>query len=360
MRVIVLTDSFGGGGAERVASLLINGLAADTSNEVHVCVFIDSPNYKIDMSQVHFHLLSPRQFPYVLNVIVRIKNLVTTIKAVKPDVIYSFGPIMASYVLLATKMSGLRRKIKIVSSERNDPRREPVSDVKKIVRDFCYRRSDVIVCQTQMAIDLLKERNIDTRFVIIPNPISPNLPLWEGLNSKDIISAARLTEQKNLPLMINAFERIYREFSDFRLTIYGEGELRDYLQSYIDRKGLSSVIKLPGFAKDIHQKMSKAYMYVSSSDYEGISNSMLEALGIGLPCVCTDCPVGGARMYIKNGDSGILTKVGSEYDLYEGIKTFISDRGKLLKCSKNSQMLKDELTLQAITYQWVHVAQSLL
>lgn len=355
MKIMLLTDSFGGGGAERVASLLINGLASDPENKVHVCVFIDTPNYRIDMSHIQFHLLSPRQYPYFLNILNRMKNLILTIKRVRPDVIYSFGPIMASYVILAVKLSGLRRNIKIIASERNDPRREPVSDVKKIVRDYCYNQSDVIVCQTQMAIDLLKERKVNSQFVIIPNPISPNLPSWEGQNSKEIITAARLTEQKNLTMLIDAFNKIHHKFPEYRLTIYGEGEQRSFLQSYVMKKGLETVVCLPGFAKDIHQKMAHAYMYVSSSDYEGISNSMLEALGIGLPCICTDCPVGGARMYIENRISGILTQVGDLNGLYDSMCELIQNKELVNMISEKSREVKDVLNVQKITQKWVNL-----
>lgn len=355
MKIMLLTDSFGGGGAERVASLLINGLASNPENKVHVCVFIDTPNYRIDMSHIQFHLLSPRQYPYFLNILNRMKNLILTIKRVRPDVIYSFGPIMASYVILAVKLSGLRRNIKIIASERNDPRREPVSDVKKIVRDYCYNQSDVIVCQTQMAIDLLKERKVNSQFVIIPNPISPNLPSWEGQNSKEIITAARLTEQKNLTMLIDAFNKIHHKFPEYRLTIYGEGEQRSFLQSYVMKKGLETVVCLPGFAKDIHQKMAHAYMYVSSSDYEGISNSMLEALGIGLPCICTDCPVGGARMYIENRISGILTQVGDLNGLYDSMCELIQNKELVNMISEKSREVKDVLNVQKITQKWVNL-----
>jgi glycosyltransferase involved in cell wall biosynthesis len=351
MKAIVLTDHFGEGGAERVASLLIKGLA-DVGHEVHVCVFIDSNKYGVEMNRVVFHLLSPRQYPYMFNVLNRIKNLVKVIRDVRPNVIYSFGPIMASYVTIAVTLSGLRNHIKIVSSERNDPRKEPVSDIKKRIRDFCYKRSDIIVCQTLMAVNLLKGRGINTKFVIIPNPISPNLPTWDGLESKEIITAARLTEQKNLPLLINAFERIHQEFPSFRLTIYGEGELRPVLQNLIDQKKLASVITLPGFAENIHLIMSQSFMYVSSSDYEGISNSMLEALGIGLPCVCTDCPVGGAAMYIKDGVSGILTKTGDEEGLYLSMKRLISNPSIAISMSKESVKIREELTLDSIIDKW--------
>lgn len=353
MKIMLLTDSFGGGGAERVASLLINGLASNPENKVHVCVFIDTPNYRIDMSHIQFHLLSPRQYPYFLNILNRMKNLILTIKRVRPDVIYSFGPIMASYVILAVKLSGLRRNIKIIASERNDPRREPVSDVKKIVRDYCYNQSDVIVCQTQMAIDLLKERKVNSQFVIIPNPISSDLPNWIGKNSKEIITAARLTEQKNLPMLINAFEKIHQEFPEYRLVIYGDGELREQLQSYIEKKGMVNTVRMPGFAKDIHQIMANAFMYVSSSDYEGISNSMLEALGIGLPCVCTDCPVGGAAMYIEEGKSGLLTKVGDEYGLYQKMRQLITDSELSMRLSRESIKIRESLKLSVITKQWI-------
>lgn len=354
MKTIVLTDHFGEGGAERVASLIIKGLA-DAGHEVHVCVFIDSNNYNLDLSKIDFHLLSTHNYSHGLNILIRMKNLVKTIKEIKPDVIYSFGPSMASYVVIASSLCGLKKKIKVISSERNDPRKEPASKWMKPIRDFCYRRSDVVVCQTQMAVDLLKSRNIDTKFVIIPNPISPNLPSWEGMDSKEIITACRLTEQKNLPMLIRAFARLKKEFPDYHLSIYGEGHLRQTLQTYINKMGLNESISMPGFAKNIHRIMATSYMYVSSSDYEGISNSMLEALGVGLPCVCTDCPVGGAAMYIENGKSGILTKVGDEDELYDGMKKFIIDKEMVANVSKRSVEIRDRLSYEIITKNWIEL-----
>lgn len=354
MKTIVLTDHFGEGGAERVASLIIKGLA-DAGHEVHVCVFVDSNNYYLDLSKINFHLLSTHNYSHALNILIRMRNLVKTISEVKPDVIYSFGPSMASYVVIASSLCGLKKKIKVISSERNDPRKEPVSKWMKTIRDFCYRRSDVVVCQTQMAVDLLKRRNIDTKFVIIPNPISPNLPSWEGLDSKEIITACRLTEQKNLPMLIRAFARLKKEFPDYHLSIYGEGHLRQVLQTYINKMGLNESISMPGFAKNIHRIMATSYMYVSSSDYEGISNSMLEALGVGLPCVCTDCPVGGAAMYIENGKSGILTKVGDEDELYDGMKKYIIDKEMVANVSKCSVEIRDRLSYEIITKNWIEL-----
>lgn len=356
MKSIVLTDGFNAGGAERVASLLINGLVEIPDNNVHVCVFEDGSNYKINKDKILYHVLTPKKSSYYIQIFVRIIRLAKLIKKIKPDVIFSFGPIMASYVYIAIKFSGVKG-IKIIDSERNDPRKEPVSDVKKKIRDFCYNRADVIVCQTRMAVDLLKERGIKTKYVLISNPMTPNLPKWEGVNSKDIITAARLTSQKNLPLLIDAFYEVNKLHPDYRLVIYGDGEQRGYLENMIKMKGLDGVVTMPGFSTNIHEVMKKSYMYVSSSDYEGISNSMLEALGIGLPCICTDCPVGGASMCIKDHVSGLLVEVGNKIKLVEAMNFLIENRNVAESYSNESRKINDLYSLDKITRRWLELVK---
>lgn len=350
---IVLTDHFGQGGAERVASLIVNGLSHIDGNEVHVCVFEDVNNYNMKKERVKFHVLANPEKEHITNAYLKIANLAKVIRKERPDVIFSFGPIMAGYVYIAKKLSG-HKSLRVIDSERNDPRFEPVQNWKKHIRNFCYNHADLLVCQTPMAVELLRNLyGVKTKAVIIPNPITPNLPAWKGKDSKEIITACRLTEQKNLPMMIDAFEMVYKEHHDYHLSIYGEGELREMLTKYIADKKLSDAISLPGFAKDVHGIMANAYMYVSSSDYEGISNSMLEALGIGLPCVCTDCPVGGAALSIKDGVSGILTKVGDINSLYEGMKRMIEDKDFALSASKASRAINEDLALDKITNMWL-------
>lgn len=355
MKVIVLTDHFGNGGAERVASLVINGISKFKSNEVHVCIFQDIINYNLSTENVYLHILADSQKGHLVNAWLKIRNLARVIKTVNPDAIYSFGPIMASYVFLAKKLSGVK-KLKVISSERNDPRYEPVQSWKKKVRNFCYNRSDILVCQTPMAVDLLEHLyGVSARKQIIPNPISTGLPEWKGINSSNIITAARLTEQKNLPMLIDAFDMLAKKHAEMQLVIYGEGELHSFLEDYILQKGLESKISLKGFAKDIHKIMAESYMYVSSSNYEGISNSMLEAMGIGLPCVCTDCPVGGAGMVISQGENGFLTPVGDTNALFEAMCRLVEDKSLADKFSKSSRYVNQKFSLDKITGEWIQL-----
>ena len=355
MKAIVLINNFKNGGAERVASLVVKGLSDNADNEVHVCVFEDINNYKVSQDRIKLHVLADPSKRHLTNSFLKIFNLAKVIRRTNADVIFSFGPIMAGYVYFAKLIS--RKRIRVVDSERNDPRYEPVASWKKIVRNFCYNRADILVCQTPMAADLLEKKyGVKTSKVIIPNPISPKLPKWNGIQSHEIITAARLTKQKNLPMLIDAFALLHKEFPEFRLKIYGTGELKNFLAEYIEKKGLLNFVSLPGFSKDIHSVMKSAYMYVSSSDYEGISNSMLEALGIGLPCICTDCPVGGASMCIENGKNGLLTKVGDVNELFESMKKLVKNPNLASKMSFASQSVNHEYNLERITQKWIDLA----
>ena len=93
-------------------------------------------------------------------------------------------------------------------------------------------------------------------------------------------------------------------------------------------------------------------MYVNSSDYEGMSNAMLEAMAIGMPVVCTDCPIGGARAVIIHGINGMLTKVGDCQDFAEKIISVLNDKELSRMLSANAVEIKTQLSISNITIQW--------
>ena len=96
-------------------------------------------------------------------------------------------------------------------------------------------------------------------------------------------------------------------------------------------------------------------MFVSSSDFEGMSNSMLEAMALGLPCVCTDCPAGGARAVIKDGENGLLTPVGDSHALYLAMKKVAENPELAAKLSKNSVKIREEQSVDKIIKKWMEL-----
>ena len=157
---------------------------------------------------------------------------------------------------------------------------------------------------------------IQENSIVIPNPISVPCVLNEK-KEKRIVSAGRLTKQKNQEMLINAFSKAVKKHPEYKLYIYGEGELRDKLSDKISELGNDDKIFLPGNILDLHKEISDSEIFVLSSDYEGLSNALLEAMMMGFACISTNCA--GADEYIKTGENGIVVPVGNEDELEKAI-----------------------------------------
>ena len=93
-------------------------------------------------------------------------------------------------------------------------------------------------------------------------------------------------------------------------------------------------------------------MFVSSSDYEGLSNSMLEAMAIGLPTICTDCPCGGARMIIQNGVNGLLVPVNNQQEMTKAMESIADNKAFAFSLSLEGTKVREVLSLIKIVAEW--------
>lgn len=89
------------------------------------------------------------------------------------------------------------------------------------------------------------------------------------LTSKTIIAVGRLHPQKGFDILISAAKDVFDKYPDWHLNIFGEGELKDALQSQIQTLGLQRNIFLKGYTDNINGEFAKSAFFVLSSRYEG-------------------------------------------------------------------------------------------
>ena len=99
-------------------------------------------------------------------------------------------------------------------------------------------------------------------------------------------------------------------------------------------------------------------MFVLSSDFEGLSNSMIEALALGIPTIATDCPIGGSRMVIENGVNGYLVPIRNKERLADAMIDIASHPDVQRRFSEQSSLLRQKLSAPSIARQWLSVIQS--
>lgn len=347
MKISFVIGSITGGGAERVISVLANSFSSRGHDVSILAIIEDNVGYELD-SNIKYYANQSKESKKLKRIKVRYNFLKKNIEKINPDIIVSFTTEINIYTLIAN----LRLNAKTIISERNDPQRDPPSKITRIIRNLVYNLSNGYVFQTEDAKEYFS-KSIQSRSAVIPNPLKKNLPKrYDGERKKEFVTVARLAKQKNLKMLIDAFSLLCLEESGYILKIYGEGPLRADIERYILEKNLNDQVFLMGFEKDVHSKILDATAFILSSDYEGISNAMLEALAIGLPTISTDCPVGGARMFIKPRVNGLLVPVGDTEALYRGMREIVNNIEFAEMLSKNSIYIKNELSEQKICMLW--------
>jgi glycosyltransferase involved in cell wall biosynthesis len=130
-----------------------------------------------------------------------------------------------------------------------------------------------------------------------------------------ILSAGRLSAQKDFPTLIRAFATL-RARREARLVILGgataeaKTEIRQQdLVALAESLGVAADLCLMGFMPNPYAYMARAKLFALSSAWEGFGNVLVEALACGCPVVSTDCPFGPAEI-LDGGRYGRLVPVG--------------------------------------------------
>lgn len=343
-RVAIIAHGLSDGGAERVASMVANFYAQQGHEVLYLAVLCPDKEYSLD-SRIIYRYIDVPQHPKCTWFLRRSREIDGQLRKFGADIAVSFLEKDAI-------VPNLRKTVPLVYSLRCDPARSTRNPMLKAITFFSYRRAKRIVFQTQGAMDFFPEE-IRARGTIIPNPLTRKLPYWDPHNhEKRIITACRLTEQKNLPMLIRAFAIFYGHHTDYRLEIYGKGEQLESLQALCRELGIAQAVTFPGHSTDIHRIMATSAVFVLSSNFEGLSNSMLEALAIGIPTICTDCPPGGAREYITDGANGFLVPVGDVAALAEKMEWLVSAPALCQKMFWQATQVRQRLKSDRVLAQW--------
>lgn len=352
--ICFVVDELSNGGSERVVSILANNLDTYGFKVNIIMLHGDRVDYDIN-EKIVLKVNSIKEKSKIRTLIKTISFLVSAIRELNPDIVISFDVYNNIYTIFSTFFL----KNKVIVSERNDPNQYPQNKKIRNIRNFVYRFADRIIFQTNDALEYFN-KNIQKKGALIPNPITKNLPYWKGeLSEKTIITACRLTKQKNIPMLIDAFKVVSLQYPEYTLKIFGRGPLESELSEYIIQNELKEKVKLMGYTEEIHEEMSKASLFVISSNYEGMSNSMLEALAIGVPVISTDAPIGGAKMFINNNENGILINVEDTDALINSIKNILSDKMLAQSLSSKAKKIRNVLDGEQITLKWIDVVNEI-
>lgn len=327
-KIFFVSGSMAHGGAERVISILSNYYASIGYDVSIIMLLHNNVCYELNDS-IDVVDLTYGKKKGAMHLLEVINNLRNYVKKNTPDVVVSFmGPIV---LFSGIALRGLN--VKHITSERIDPSQAKRKYIFKVLLNCVYRTCDKCVLQTKRAWNYFPKR-IKENSVIIPNPISVVCEAQKE-RRKRIVTAGRLTTQKNHKMLIEAFYNVHKRHPEYILDIYGKGECEEELQNKIKELDLENCVFLKGASSTIHQDIADAEIFALSSDYEGLSNALLEAMMMGLSCISTNCA--GSDEVISDGENGLLVHIGDTSGMEQALEKLVTDKALRIKIGKNAK-----------------------
>lgn len=319
-KIAFLIHDLRDGGAERVTISLANGVANrgfDVDlvliNETGKPSYFESidPKVRVESLPQSRTLTSPLGFRAYFD-------------RRKPDVVIS----ALTHVNVATILGRLfaRHKPRLIVVEHNQMSKS-IERKRGFVRmayaavPHVYRLADVIgvvsrgVKDDVVALTGLPAERVDVFYNPVVTPAlheqrmrAPNHPWFDEGEPPVILGVGRLTEQKNFPMLIDAFATL-RQTRAARLMILGQGPERATLERQAEGTGYGADIALPGFVENPFAYMAQSAVFALSSDWEGLPTVLIEAMACGTQVVSTNCPSGPSEI-LERGALAPLTLPG--------------------------------------------------
>lgn len=323
--IAMLTGSLQKGGSERVLVNLTGYLSEQKNQITMVTTYVREDEYPLPegVKRVISDITAEETGKSRIgNFIRRFNKLRNIWKTEKPDLILSF--IGKNNMMAILTSWGL--KIPVVVSVRGEPNQEYYTGWMRFAARHLFARAAGVVLQTRDCMDFFPEK-VCKKAVILKNPLNPLFlcPRFDGERNKEIVAVGRVDENKNHTLLIQAFSEIAEQFPDYKLVIYGDGDKRSQLQKLVEDLQLSGQISLPGSISDVKAAIYEASVFVLPSNTEGVPNTLIEAMAMGLTVISTDCPCGGPASLIENGENGILIPVNGKQELKENLQKVLND-----------------------------------
>jgi glycosyltransferase involved in cell wall biosynthesis len=363
-KVCFVLPSLAGGGAERVAVQVLSALD-ERRWDRSMYLFRREGPYLDDLPAT-VRLSSAKSESRIG----RILELRRYIRETRPDLVVSF----LSYftVLAAAKMAGVGARVVFVvgtpmSAFLNDAdyhwKTTSHRTLFSLITRAGYNLADAIATTSKgVSDDLMQHFGVrDGAIRVVHNPIdfaAMKTAVAEPLDAPDehawkhpaIVSAGRLAEAKNYPLLIEAMALLRRRLPAARLFILGQGEQEPQLRQQIASLGLSDVVRLCGFQRNPWKYIARADVFALTSHYEGFGNVLVEAMACGVPVVVTSSP--GPLEIVRDNVDGVIVPEHTPSAVAQALESLLTDDRRRASMGAAAKEASARFALPAIAGQY--------
>jgi glycosyltransferase involved in cell wall biosynthesis len=281
----------------------------------------------------------------VLSFIATARRLRGLIDDAEPDVVLS--NVNATNLITGWALRSARHRPRWVARVGAHPK-ENDRGMRKVVARMVYGRADRVVVNSRGLGEAVATHypGCVEAITCIPNPTDFELidtlareppPLQRPSGTPVIIAVGRLFRPKRYDVMLRAFAEV-RSVRSAELRICGDGPERAALRRLSSRLGIEDSVRWMGFVDNPYSVMRQADLFLMTSENEGLPNALIEAQGLGLPAVSTDCPHGPSEI-IVDGVTGLLVRVGDTTGISDAMTRLLLDEPWRLELGRSARIV---------------------
>ena len=348
MKVVFLKKNLEYGGSSKMMAFVANTIAKEGHDvtmvlydgskvlqPLHKNIKVWTKNIECTGATKHFKMIS------------RLKKVIAEIS---PDIIVSFLCFPNLYATIIGRML----RIPVIISERGNP--YVLKGFKDRILYSIFNFANGAVFQTEGARAYFS-KGLQKRATVIANPVvkRKGLTMYDTNIDNHIIShiARYENKQKRQDLAILAMHEVLKRYPDAKLKVYGEGDDLPMLQGIVKEENLTENVQFLGRTENPEREMISSEVFILTSDYEGIPNTIIEAMSVGMPVVTTDCDPGGARLLIESGVNGFVVPKNNPVAIAEKIIELFSIKDLREKFSNEASKITERFSEEKIAKQWI-------
>lgn len=360
-KILFLVSSMNCGGAERVASTLINAWAA-RGDSVVLCITYSG------RGSCFYHISECVQLVFLSDLVKgrargisgywrRFLALRRLIRETRPDTVISF----LTNVNVAAILASIGLHCRIIVSERSYPPQFSVGFGLAFLRRLTYPLADCVTMMTGEGLDWLAKHIPESSGAVVPNPVAAPLPVLEPVRDPDLmfprerkvlLGVGRLDSGKQFDLLLKSFAHLAPDFPSWTLVIIGEGPDCEALKVLATEAALDGRVFFLGKVGNMSDWYSRADLYVMTSRFEGFPNTLAEAMAHGCAAISYDCDT-GPRDIIRHGHDGLLVRpVGDVPGLTAALQCLMADDVKRNELAARAVEVRERYSLDRILTLW--------
>lgn len=344
-----------GGGTERVATVIANGLSRTGKYRISFLSLVEQ-------KEIPFYVILPEIDRYVLK---------DDRQWVRPGIRYfTFLPALRRFLEkqhidilvdidlvldILSLPAAMGQRVKVVSWEHFNYFFERKIWYRRVSMWLSGHFSDCIVTLSERDRQHFREMICRRREIIaIENPI--RIPTEENTVEKEkiLITVGQMIYRKGIDMLAQIVPKILGEHKEWKWYFLGDGEYMGVMKQVQSQYGLEERLILPGIVEDVENYLNRSSIMVMGSREEGLAMCLLEAMAWRVPCIAFDIPTGPLEL-ISHGINGFLISPFDLEDMTGKISLLMEDDVLLERFMQHTTVGMEKFCLETVLKKWEHL-----